>query len=113
MRALEERVNRGAAPAKPDEKVVPWWDGPAPSGRATGTLKQVDCLGRAARLVIDAGGKLIRLLVPDPAQIAILGGGEQALGCGPQKPRRVTVEYFPKNNAKLGTAGEVATLQFQ
>ena len=113
VRALEERVNRGAAPAKPDEKVVPWWDGPAPSGRATGTLKQVDCLGRAARLVIDAGGKLIRLLVPDPAQIAILGGGEQALGCGPQKPRRVTVEYFPKNNAKLGTAGEVATLQFQ
>jgi tetratricopeptide (TPR) repeat protein len=110
VRALEERVNRGEAPA---EKVVPWWDGPAPAGRATGTLKQVDCLRPAARIVIDTGGKLLRLLIPDPARIAILGGGEQALGCGPQRPRRVTVEYFPKNNAKLGTAGEVATLQFQ
>lgn len=112
VRALEERANRGKAPA-PSGEVVPWWDGPAPSGRATGTLKQVDCLGGPARLVIDTGGKVLRLLVPDPEKIAIIGGGEQALGCGPQKPRRVTVEYFPKKDARLGTAGEAATLQFQ
>jgi hypothetical protein len=62
---------------------------------------------------MDAGGKELRLLIPDPSQVAILGGGEQSLSCGPQKPRRVTVEYFPKRDAKLGTAGEVATLQFQ
>jgi hypothetical protein len=34
-------------------------------------------------------------------------------GCGVQKPRRITVEYFPKANARLATAGEVATVDFQ
>jgi len=43
----------------------------------------------------------------------ILGGGSQALGCGPQKLRRVSLEYFPKTNARLATAGEVATIEFQ
>jgi hypothetical protein len=35
------------------------------------------------------------------------------LGCGVQKPRHVTIEYFPKPNAKLATAGDVATIEFQ
>src|SRR5207344_1939733 len=26
------------------DKAVPWWDGPKPEGKVTGTLKQVDCL---------------------------------------------------------------------
>jgi hypothetical protein len=30
-----------------------------------------------------------------------------------QKPRRVAIEYFPKPNAKLSTAGDVATIEFQ
>jgi len=76
-------------------------------------LKQIDCLGKQARLLIDAAnGKPIKLLVVDPGQIAI-SGGEQSLGCGAQKPRRVVVEYFPKVNARLATAGEVATIEFQ
>jgi hypothetical protein len=114
LRALEARANQGAPPAKPGEKVVPWWDGPQPSGHARGTLTQVDCLGRQVRLVIqDADGQTIRLLVSDPSSLAILGGGDRTLGCGPQKPRPVSVEYFPKANSKLATAGEVATIEFQ
>jgi hypothetical protein len=42
-----------------------------------------------------------------------MGGGEQTLNCGRQEPRRVTIEYFPKSNPRLATAGEVATIQFQ
>ena len=41
------------------------------------------------------------------------GSGEVSLGCGVQKPRHVTIEYFPKANARLATAGEVATIEFQ
>jgi hypothetical protein len=52
-------------------------------------------------------------VIVDPGKIAISGGGEQTLGCGVQKPRRVTIEYFAKPDAKLGTAGEVATIEFQ
>jgi len=113
VRAAEARINRGE-PAAPAGKVVPWWDGPKPQGRARGTLKQVDCLGRQVRIVIAGDdGKLIRLLIPDASQVTVLGGGEQALGCGPQKPRRVSVEYFPISNPKLATSGEVATIEFQ
>ena len=55
----------------------------------------------------------MKLLVTDPGQIAISGGGEQSLGCGVQKARRVTIEYFPKPNQRLATVGEVATIEFQ
>ena len=112
LRAAEARANkgRGAAP----EKVEKWWDGPKPDGRATGSLTRVDCLGGQLRLVIESEDhKLTRLLVRDPSNLAVLGGGEQKLGCGVQKPRQVVVEYLAKRNAKLATVGEVATIQFQ
>jgi hypothetical protein len=83
-------------------------------GKVTGTLKQVDCLGKQARLIIEAEGKkIVKLLVADPSKVAYSGSGEVALGCGVQKARRVFVEYVPKVNAKLATAGEVATIEFQ
>ncbi len=100
--------------AQPEGKVVPWWDGPKPGGSVSGNLKQVDCLGKLARLVVEtSAGKTVRLLVSDPSKVAYSGSGEVALGCGVQKPRRVTIGYVPKANPKLGTAGEVATIEFQ
>jgi hypothetical protein len=114
LRAAEARMNQGKPPAQTADKPVPWWDGPKPSGKVRGALKQVDCLGRQLRLVVEAeGGKRTRLLVPDASQIAIQGGGEQALACGPQKGRQVSVQFFPKANAKLSTSGEVAVIEFQ
>src|ERR1039457_2339048 len=115
LHALEARANQSQSPASPNEKVVPWWDGPKPSGVTRGVLKQVDCLGKRLRLVVqDDDQKTVKLLIPDPAQVAILGGaGELKLSCGAQGSRRVKVEYFPKANAKLSTKGEVATIEFQ
>jgi hypothetical protein len=110
---LERQANNGQAP-KSDSKAVAWWDGPKPGGKAVGTLKQIDCLGKQFRLVVESdSGKSIRLLIPDASSIALSGGGEQSLTCGAQKPRPVVVEYFPKANARTGTAGEVATIEFQ
>lgn len=112
VHALEAKYKDGG-PAS-DAKPVPWWDGPRPSGKLAGTLKQVDCLGSQARLVIEGSDrKLTRLLIPDPGKVVITGGGDHPLGCGVQKPRHVSVEYFPKNNSKLATAGEIAILEFQ
>jgi len=97
------------------DKPVPWWEGPKPEGKVSGTLKQVDCLPKQqARLSIeDASHKLVKLLVADPSKVVYTGNGEVSLGCGAQKPRKITVEYFPKANARLATAGEVATIEFQ
>lgn len=115
IHALEARVNQGQAPRPKDEKVVPWWDAPKPSGVAHGVLKQVDCLGKQLRLVVqDDEQKTLKFLVTDPGQVAILNGAEETrLKCGAQQTRRVKIEYFPKSNAKLATKGEVATIEFQ
>jgi hypothetical protein len=96
-------------------KPVPWWDGPQPEGKVSGTLRQVDCLPKQqARLTIeDAAHKLVKLLVAEPSKVMYAGNGEASLGCGVQKGRKITVEYFPKANARLATAGEVATIEFQ
>ena len=112
VHALEEKYQESAPAA--GGKPVPWWDGPKPSGKLAGTLQRVDCLGRQARLsILGPDRKVTRLLVTDPTKIVILGGGDRTLGCGVQKARPVSVEFFPKINSRLATAGEVATLEFQ
>ena len=115
LHALEAKANGGKAPDPKDEKAIPWQSGATPSGVAKGVLKQVDCLGKRLRLVIvDDDKQTVKLLVADPAQVAILGGGEgMKLSCGAQAVRRVKIEYFPKPNARLATKGEVATIEFQ
>jgi hypothetical protein len=112
VRALEARANKGTP--KSDAPVVPWWEGPKPDKRVSGTLRQIDCLGTQARLTIQpAGGSTLKLLVTDPSKVILTGGGEQSLGCGAQKARPVAIDYWAKPSARLGTAGEVATIEFQ
>jgi len=114
LHALEARANQGQSPVPPSEKVVPWWDGPQPSGVAIGVIKQVDCIGKRFRLWIqDDDHNTVKLLIADPAQVAVVGSVKLELSCGTQQLRRVKVEYFPKANAKLATKGEVATIEFQ
>ncbi len=52
--SLEAKYSDGA---KPGQSVVPWWEGPHPSGKFSGTLKQVDCLGKQARLILQGSDK--------------------------------------------------------
>jgi hypothetical protein len=113
VHALEAKYNDGAP--KSDSKAIPWWDGPKPGGEIQGTLKQVDCLAKhQLRLVVEgADHKVVKLLVPDPYKVGIHGGGLETLACGVQKPRAVSIEYYPKANAQLATAGEVASIEFQ
>jgi hypothetical protein len=106
----EAKYNQGSTPSA--TKPIPWWDGPAPSGKLRGALRQVDCLGKQLRLIVEtADHKVVRLLVPDASQIAFIGA-QQTLACGKATPRQVSIEYFPKTNPHLTTAGEVATIEF-
>ncbi len=115
LHAVEAKANQGQTPSAPGEKVVPWSELPHPTGMASGVLKQVDCLGKRLRLVVESADRTtVKLLVSDPGQVAILGGAaERKLSCGSQGGRRVKVEYYPKANARLATQGEVATIEFQ
>lgn len=113
LRALEASVNQGSSGA-PGEKVEAWWNGPAAGGKAEGVLTQVDCLGKQARLIIKLNdGKVTRLAVRDPSQVAITGEKQEAFGCGRQKPRRIAVEYNPKTDTKLATVGDVVSIEFR
>jgi len=113
IREAEAKANREAGP--PPAKVERWFETPRPTHRVQGRLRQVDCLRGVARLVIEsADGKATRLAVRDPSRIVVLGGGKLELVCGPQKqPPSVIIEYFPENDAKLGTSGEVATIEYR
>jgi hypothetical protein len=115
VRAAEARAAQATGAFESKQKPVEWWDGPRPAGRAAGLLERIDCLGRTARWAIRGDdGKLIPLVIRDPTKVVILGGGERSFGCGPQKPaRRVSVEYHPQPDAKLGTIGEIALIELK
>ena len=111
LRAIEVAANGGVPKTTPG--AVPWWDGPRPDAKLSGTLTQVDCLGKQFRVTVrNSAGKNLKLLIADPSKV-FLSGGDQSLVCGAQKPRAVSIEYWAKPNARLGTAGEVATIDFQ
>jgi hypothetical protein len=113
IHAVEERANRGQPALPPGTKVVNLLDGPVPEGKARGRLTQIDCIGRSMRLIIEGDdGPPTRLLIHDLSKVILMGSGPATLACGPQRPApNVTIEYFPKPDAKLGTAGEVATIE--
>lgn len=117
IREAEARANKGAAARDPNQKVEQWWEDKQPSQKMSGTLEKVDCLPRGvARLLIrTADNKPLALLIPDPRNVVILGGGgEAAFSCGVQKPARpVSVEYRVRADAKLATAGDIAILEFR
>jgi hypothetical protein len=114
IREAEARASRGQ-PGLDAQKVEAWWDDKQPSVKLSGLLDKIDCLGVPARLWIrPATGKTVTLLIRDPSQIAIIGGGEAAFSCGPQKPpRQVSVEYKQRPDAKFATQGDVALLEFR
>jgi hypothetical protein len=104
LHASEAKINKSlgeTGTANPAVPVVPWDE--AQPITVTGVLKQVDCLGKQTRVTIEGGDDrqvVVKLLVRD----------RKGLACGAQKARPVTVEYYPKPDARLGTSGEVAAI---
>ena len=86
-----------------------------PSASLLGTLRQVDCTGKVVRLRISSGQKQIVLAIRDKGSVAIKGSqtGTVDLTCGPQKGKLVTVEYESREDAALGTIGDVRSIEFQ
>lgn len=112
--AARKRMNpNGEAPPKPEG-----WYQASTTGAASveGAFQRLDCANGTARMVIQTpDGKTLQLLMADPSQVSIGGGGaEKTIACGAQKnARQVVVHYNPKPDAKLHTAGEVTTIEFR
>ena len=114
IRAAEKRANEATGGLKSTEKPLDWWEGPALE-TAEGRLLRVECVGKAARLVIGlTGGKTLRLNLPDPSKVVVMGTGEATLACGVSKsPRDVRVEYQPRRDARAATIGDAVTVEFK
>ncbi len=109
--AARKKMNpNGAAPPKPEG----WYEAPKAGSSVEGVFQKLDCLDQRARLVIQTSdGKTVQLLMADPSQVSLGGGGEKTFSCGAQKQaRQVTVHYNAKPDAKLHTAGEVVAIEF-
>jgi tetratricopeptide (TPR) repeat protein len=80
-----------------------------------GALEHFDCMGKIARLRIVAGGKRLSFAILEPASISIAGTGAGTFdfSCGAQKARPVALEYEPKEDKKLGTAGTLRSIEFR
>jgi tetratricopeptide (TPR) repeat protein len=112
IRAAEAKANGASVDSDTLAKAVPWWEGKEAPGHVEGTLRQVDCLGSQLRLtVLTKEKKTVRLLVTDMSNVAVKGD-PITFSCGVQKPRSIKLDYFPKADAKLATAGEVARIDF-
>ncbi|PYT18454.1 MAG: hypothetical protein DMG59_04455 [Acidobacteria bacterium] len=117
VHAAEDAANRRLGPVpKSGKAAVPWWDDPQ-GEKISGTLTRVDCLNGPLRLTIQMDGVrkngMVRLLVRDPKQIAVHGSPEAVFGCGVQRPpRKIKVVHNAKADAKMGTVGDVAVVEF-
>lgn len=113
VREAEARANQSLG-GPTSSKVENWWEDGKPKQKAAGVFERMECIGKRARIWIrPAAGKHVALQIVDPSQIVIIGQGSAALGCGIQKPaRQVTIEYTPRVDAKFGTAGDVAMIEF-
>jgi hypothetical protein len=110
--AARKKMNpNGAAPPKAEA----WYEEPTAGSSVQGLFQRLDCLDTRARLVIQTSdGKTMQLLMADPSQVSLGGGGEKTFSCGAQKQaRQVTVHYNAKPDTKLHTVGEVVAIEFQ
>jgi hypothetical protein len=89
---------------------------PLPSGKIRGMLTQVDCLGAQARLVVakETITRPSNCWSPIPPRWRSWAPVGKALGCGPADAAlRCPSNTSPNPTPGWGTAGEVATIEFQ
>ncbi len=79
---------------------------------AEGTLQQIECVGGKIRMHIGIGPDAMKFGILDPASVTMKDNAPMEFTCGPQKPRRIRVEYEARQDVMPGTLGIVRTIAF-
>lgn len=79
---------------------------------AEGTLIQIDCMDGKIRMRIGVGTDSMSFAILNPASVAMKDGATLDFTCGPQKPRRIRIEYEARPDAMTGTSGVVRAITF-
>ena len=97
---------RAASPLvpKPGEK----------SERVEGALQRIDCTPGGNRMLLTIGNKMMAFDLPDAKAIEFVQKGKTALtmGCGPQKPVWITVEFAASSVVDKASDGVVRRLEY-
>jgi len=103
------------APRKPAVVVPDTWKPRGGDTRISGVLEQIDCFGLSARFHIRSNGAAVALWVARPGDVLLrtVSAITFEFSCGPQRPRKVTVDYVARPDAARKTAGEIVALEFQ
>jgi hypothetical protein len=111
---------RSAEPVQAIQQPAPPKRDPEPNVQTTrsveGTLQQVDCAGKAARLRLLVAGQQTMLLIEDVMNVSMKTAGRQVtheFTCGPQEPVSVAILYEVKPDPMFNTDGLVRTLEFR
>jgi Flp pilus assembly protein TadD len=79
---------------------------------AEGTLRQIDCLDGKIRMRIGVRADSMSFAILDLSSIATKDHVPMDFACGPQKPRRIRIEYEAKEGAMPETIGVVRSIEF-
>ncbi len=110
--AARKRLNPNGGPLPQPAQVL---DTPEATARVEGALERLDCSGQQTRLrILKPDGKTaLILLVRDTSQLILLNADKMP-ACGLQNPpRAVSIGYGPRIDRKLGTAGDVVSIEFR
>jgi hypothetical protein len=116
VHAAEDAANKQLGELKSGATPVPWneLDG---ANTVTGTLTRIECVagprknGPLKLIVQQTGGGSAALLIRDPK--AFLDNNPRAYTCGAQHPvQKVRITHDGKPDGKLGTAGDIRTIEF-
>jgi tetratricopeptide (TPR) repeat protein len=80
-----------------------------------GVLREIECRGTTARLLLQAGQRQIGFIIADPGRVVNRNspGTGIDLTCGKQRPGvNVLIEFEEKPDDELGTLGEVRAIEF-
>ncbi|HEY7333761.1 MAG TPA: hypothetical protein VH639_02680 [Bryobacteraceae bacterium] len=113
VHAAEAAANARMGGLKPGEKPVAWWND-ADGQKLSATLTRVDCLAESLRLTLQPPtGAAVKLLIRDPNNLAVKGANQAEFACGAQKPaRKINLVHNGKPDAKMGTAGDILSVEF-
>ncbi len=95
-------LNGGQVPQAPTQ---------APTLRAEGKLKAVECLGDKIRIRMIAGEKERAFLIVEPTKVQMKKPAALNIVCGEQKGEPVSLEYTLNTDASLNAEGIVRTLE--
>jgi Flp pilus assembly protein TadD len=101
-------VRRNPAP----EGSLPAPPKPEPLKVAEGALQAVDCNAKLLRLLVADSAVVLRILDPEKVVVKSADGGSLELTCGPQKAKRVRVEFDAPPGLSPGIAGVVRSIEF-